>query len=106
MYLIYLCGVMCMFLWVCVCEMVRCTELTSGKMFVFYSIVPANNIYYSRFVKISLLLTCETKQYCSEIFVSLRRFVSGFTLHFQVVINSCDKQKNSVLWTDFYTEME
>lgn len=38
--------------------------------YVFYNLVPANSIYYSRFVKISLLLTCETRQYCSEIFVS------------------------------------
>ena len=58
---------------------------------MFYSIVPANSIYYSRFVKISLLLTCETRRYCSEIFVSLLKV--WFILHFQVVINSCGKAK-------------
>lgn len=43
-----------------------CARVT--MRFFFNSFVPAHSIYYYRFVKISMLLTCETRRYCSETF--------------------------------------
>lgn len=62
------------FWFVCVCVSVWRREVKA--LCLFYSIVPTNSIYCARFVKIRLLLTCETRRYCSEIFVSLQRFLT------------------------------